>query len=189
MFDCVWSDTLHEYNYLTFDKYEVLNKYDKALLSRPLYKSEKATWYSHSLLWIKCAMENKDIAIIEHDVECVAPLDFEKRGLNIFSNYDNESEWKHYANRFTLHPYWGHRNKLVPFTHAYTLTPKIATELLAMLQPVVFKGFADDLLLKYKLEKECDNSLDKVKESVYNYTKPIINHKVGNTIDHGHVGF
>ena len=38
-------------------------------------------------------------------------------------------------------------------------------------------------------EKECDNSLDKVKESVYNYTKPIINHKVGNTIDHGHVGF
>ena len=32
-----------------------------------------------------------------------------------------------------------------------------------MLQPVVFK-FADDLLIKYKLEKECDNSLDKVKE-------------------------
>ena len=64
MFDCVWSDTLHEYDYLTFDKYEVLNKYDKALLSRPLYKSEKATWYSHSLLWIKCAMENKDIAIL-----------------------------------------------------------------------------------------------------------------------------
>ena len=43
--------------------------------------------------------------------------------------------------------------------------------------------------LKYKLEKECDNSLDKVKESVYNYTKPIINHKVGNTIDHGQGGF
>ena len=57
------------------------------------------------------------------------------------------------------------------------------------LQPVVFKGFADDLLLKYKLEKECEYSLDKVKESVYNYTKPIINHKIGNTIDHGHVGF
>ena len=99
------SDTLHEYDYLTFDKYEVLNKYDKALLSRPLFESEKQPgWYSHSLLW-KCAMENKDIAIIEHDVECVAPLDFEKRKkLNIFSNYDNESE-KHYANRFTLHPY------------------------------------------------------------------------------------
>ena len=27
-------------------------------------------------------MENKDIAIIEHDVECVAPLDFTERGLN-----------------------------------------------------------------------------------------------------------
>ena len=58
-----------------------------------------------------------------------------------------------------------------------------------MLQPVVFKGFADDLLIKYKLEKECNNSLDKVKESVYSYTKPIINHEVGNTVQHGLVGY
>ena len=47
-------------------------------------EGEKSGWYSHTLLWIKCAMENKDIAIIEHDVECVAPLDFTERGLNFF---------------------------------------------------------------------------------------------------------
>ena len=29
-------------------------------------------------------MENKDIAIIEHDVECIAPLNFTERGLNFF---------------------------------------------------------------------------------------------------------
>ena len=39
-----------------------------------------------------------------------------------------------------LYTHIKHRNKLVPFTHAYTLTPEIATELLAMLQPVVFKN-------------------------------------------------
>ena len=66
MFDCVYPDTLHEYDYLKFNKYEISNKYNKTLLSRDLTTGEKSGWYSHTLLWIKCAMENKDIAIIEH---------------------------------------------------------------------------------------------------------------------------
>ena len=65
MFDCVYPDTLHEYDYLDFGQYWGL---------RDMSEGEKAGWYSHTLLWIKCAMENKDIAIIEHDVECVACL-------------------------------------------------------------------------------------------------------------------
>ena len=178
MFDCVWSDTLHEYDYLTFDKYEVLNKYDKALLSRPLFESEKATWYSHTLLWIKCAMENKDIAIIEHDVECVAPLDFTERGLNFFCDYENNSEWENYATRFIDHPYWGEQRKIVPVTHAYTLTPEIATDMLKLATSKPLENFTDDFLIHYK-------GLDKVIDNVYNYTKPIYHKEIGGSMKHG----
>ena len=178
MFDCVWSDNLHEYDYLTFDKYEVLNKYSKALLSRPLYESEKATWYSHSLLWIKCAMENKDIAIIEHDVECIAPLDFTERGLNFFCDYQNNDEWENYATRFIDHPYWGEQRKIVPVTHAYTLTPEIATDMLKLATSKPLENFTDDFLLHYK-------GLDKVINNVYNYTKPIYHKEIGGSMKHG----
>ena len=173
MFDCVYPDTLHEYDYLEFDKYWGL---------REMSEGEKAGWYSHTLLWIKCAMENKDIAIIEHDVECIAPLEFEERGLNIFCCYQNNDEWKNYAERFLPHPHWGTQNKLVPFTHAYTLTPEIATQMLNAIQPICPNGFADDFLLAWKLK---DTSLDKVINSMYNYTKPIFDKVIGGTMSHG----
>lgn len=182
MFDCVYPDTLHEYDYLKFNKYEILNKYSKTLLSRDLTTGEQAGWYSHTLLWIKCAMENKDIAIIEHDVECIAPLEFDKRGLNIFCRYQNNNEWIDYAERFKPHPHWGQRYKIVPFTHAYTLTPDIATQMLNAIQPVCPNGFADDFLLAWQLK---DKPLDKVIDSMYNYTKPIFNKAIGGTMSHG----
>jgi len=182
MFDCVYPDTLHEYDYLKFNKYEILNKYNKTILSRDLTTGEKSGWYSHTLLWIKCAMENKDIAIIEHDVECIAPLEFEERGLNIFCCYQNNDEWENYAKRFSPHPHWGTQNKLVPFTHAYTLTPEIATQMLNAIQPICPNGFADDFLLAWKLK---NTSLDKVINSMYNYTKPIFDKVIGGTMSHG----
>mgnify|MGYP005703030107 FL=1 len=36
MFDCVYPDTLHEYDYLKFNKYEISNKYNKTILSLSL---------------------------------------------------------------------------------------------------------------------------------------------------------
>jgi len=134
MFDCVYPDTLHEYDYLEFDKYWGL---------REMSEGEKAGWYSHTLLWIKCAMENKDIAIIEHDVECVAPLDFTERGLNFFCDYQNNDEWENYATRFIDHPYWGEQRKIVPVTHAYTLTPEIATDMLKVAVSKPLENFTE----------------------------------------------
>ena len=169
MFDCVYPDTLHEYDYLEFDKYWGL---------RDMSEGEKSGWYSHTLLWIKCAMENKDIAIIEHDVECVAPLDFTERGLNFFCCYENDSEWENYATRFKDHPYWGKDKKIVPVTHAYTLTPEIATDMLKLAVSRPQDNFTDDFLLHYK-------GLDKVIDNVYNYTKPIYHKEIGGSMKHG----
>ena len=166
MFDCVYPDTLHEYDYLEFDKYWGL---------REMSEGEKAGWYSHTLLWIKCAMENKDIAIIEHDVECVAPLDFTERGLNFFCCYENNSEWENYATRFIDHPYWGRDRKIVPVTHAYTLTPEIATDMLKLAVSKPLTNFTDDFLLHYK-------GLDNVIDNVYNYTKPVYHETVGGSM-------
>ena len=172
MFDCVYPDTLHEYDYLEFDKYWGL---------RDMSEGEKAGWYSHTLLWIKCAMENKDIAIIEHDVECVAPLDFTERGLNFFCCYENNDEWKNYATRFIDHPYWGRDRKIVPVTHAYTLTPEIATDMLKVAVSKPLTNFTDDFLLHYK-------GLDNVIDNVYNYTKPVYHETVGGSMEHGETG-
>ena len=174
MFDCVYPDTLHEYDYLEFGKYWGL---------RDMSEGEKAGWYSHTLLWIKCAMENKDIAIIEHDVECIAPLNFTERGLNFFCCYENNSEWKNYATRFKDeygrgHPFWGEDRKIVPVTHAYTLTPEIATDLLKLATSRPQDNFADDFLLNYK-------GLDKVINNLYNYTKPIYHKEIGGSMKHG----
>ena len=174
MFDCVYPDTLHEYNYLEFDKYWGI---------RDFSEGEKSGWYSHTLLWIKCAMENKDIAIIEHDVECIAPLNFTERGLNFFCCYENNSEWKNYATRFKDeygrgHPFWGEDRKIVPVTHAYTLTPEIATDLLKLATSRPQDNFADDFLLNYK-------GLDKVINNLYNYTKPIYHKEIGGSMKHG----
>jgi hypothetical protein len=172
MFDCVYPDTLHEYDYLEFDKYWGL---------REMSEGEKAGWYSHTLLWIKCAMENKDIAIIEHDVECVAPLDFTERGLNFFCCYENKDEWKNYAERFIGHPYWGKQYKIVPVTHAYTLTPEIATDMLKLAVSKPLTNFTDDFMLHYK-------GLDNVINNVYNYTKPVYHETVGGSMEHGETG-
>ena len=169
MFDCVYPDTLHEYDYLEFDKYWGL---------REMSEGEKAGWYSHTLLWIKCAMENKDIAIIEHDVECVAPLDFTERGLNFFCCYQNKDEWKNYAERFINHPYWGKQYKIVPVTHAYTLTPEIAMELLKKVISKPLNNFTDDFLLQHK-------GLDNTIKNLYNYTKPIYHKNIGGSMEHG----
>ena len=169
MFDCVYPDTLHEYDYLDFGQYWGL---------RDMSEGEKSGWYSHTLLWIKCAMENKDIAIIEHDVECVAPLDFTERGLNFFCCYENNSEWENYATRFIDHPYWGEQRKIVPVTHAYTLTPEIATDMLKLATSKPLENFTDDFLIHYK-------GLDKVIDNVYNYTKPIYHKEIGGSMKHG----
>ena len=169
MFDCVYPDTLHEYNYLEFDKYWGV---------RDFTDGEKAGWYSHTLLWIKCAMENKNIAIIEHDVECIAPLDFTEEGLNFFCCYQNKDEWKNYAERFIGHPYWGKQYKIVPVTHAYTLTPKIAIELLNKIINRPLNNFTDDFLLQHK-------GLDNTIKNLYNYTKPIYHKNIGGSMEHG----
>ena len=172
MFDCVYPDTLHEYDYLEFDKYWGL---------REMSEGEKAGWYSHTLLWIKCAMENKDIAIIEHDVECIAPLNFTERGLNFFCDYQNNDEWENYATRFIDHPYWGKDKKIVPVTHAYTLTPEIATDMLKLAVSKPLTNFTDDFMLHYK-------GLDNVINNVYNYTKPVYHETVGGSMEHGETG-
>ena len=169
MFDCVYPDTLHEYDYLEFDNYWGV---------RGFTDGEKAGWYSHTLLWIKCAMENKDIAIIEHDVECIAPLDFTEEGLNFFCCYENKDEWKNYAERFINHPYWGKQYKIVPVTHAYTLTPEIAMELLKKVISKPLNNFTDDFLLQHK-------GLDNTIKNLYNYTKPIYHKNIGGSMEHG----
>ena len=169
MFDCVYPDTLHEYDYLDFGQYWGL---------RDMSEGEKAGWYSHTLLWIKCAMENKNIAIIEHDVECIAPLDFTEEGLNFFCCYENKDEWKNYAERFINHPYWGKQYKIVPVTHAYTLTPEIAMELLKKVISKPLNNFTDDFLLQHK-------GLDNTIKNLYNYTKPIYHKNIGGSMEHG----
>ena len=115
-------------------------------------------------------MENKDIAIIEHDVECVAPLDFTEEDLTFFVVM-KMIEWKT-TQKIYRPPYWGKEYKIVPVTHAYTLTPEIATDMLKLAISKPLNNFTDDFLLHYK-------GLDKVIDNVYNYTKPIYHKRLG----------
>ena len=98
--------------------------------------------------------------------------------MNFFCCYENNSEWENYATRFIDHPYWGEQRKIVPVTHAYTLTPEIATDMLKLAVSKPLENFTDDFLIHYK-------GLDKVIDNVYNYTKPIYHKEIGGSMKHG----
>ena len=81
-------------------------------------------------------------------------------------------------NKICRPPILGKDKKIVPVTHAYTLTPEIATDMLKLAVSRPQDNFTDDFLLHYK-------GLDKVIDNVYNYTKPIYHKEIGGSMKHG----
>lgn len=177
MFEAVYPPLDEKHQYLNFGRYEVGD--------RELTEGEKAGWYSHLELWRECYDKGEPIAIIEHDVMCVKPLHFPMTGMNFFCSYTNDEEWNNYAKRFINHPYWGQRYKIVPVTHAYTITPQHVETFVKDLEEMQSEGqvnnFTDDFLLNYRLSFQ---TIDEVKNTIYNYTKPIYHESVGGSMNH-----
>ncbi len=189
MFEAVYPPLGEKHQYLNFGKYghgfqPDLPGYGR----RELTEGEKAGWYSHLELWRECYDKGEPIAIIEHDVMCVKPLHFPMTGMNFFCSYANHEEWKNYAQRFADHPYWGREYKIVPVTHAYTITPHHVETFVKTLEEIQSEGkvdnFVDDFLLNYRLGFQ---KIDEVKSSIYNYTKPIYHENIGGSMEHGKI--
>ena len=188
MFEAVYPPLGEKHQYLNFGKYKIGNAPEMIEGGREHTESEKAGWYSHLELWRECYNKGEPIAIIEHDVMCVKPLHFPMTGMNFFCSYANYEEWKNYAQRFNNHPYWGEQHKIVPVTHAYTITPQHVETFVKDLEKIQSEGqvdnFVDDFLINYRLSFQ---TIHDVKSSIYNYTKPIYHENIGGSMEHGKI--
>lgn len=68
-------------------KYGLPEEKNKKFNGTPLYPHKKSCFYSHYSLWIKCIEMNEDIAIVEHDTECVGdfPSEYPADGVTQLS--------------------------------------------------------------------------------------------------------
>lgn len=64
--------------------------------SSKLYKSKKACFFSHFILWNKCIEINQPIAIVEHDTYCIGNLP-ESFTFNSIVQFSTESMFNHFS--------------------------------------------------------------------------------------------
>lgn len=64
-------------------KYNLPEEKIKKFNDTPMYPHKKSCFYSHYSLWIKCIDSNEDIAIVEHDTECIGnfPAEYSYDGI------------------------------------------------------------------------------------------------------------
>lgn len=97
-FEAITPITLHEYKILKFGR---LNSRKS---DREFTETEKAVWYSHYLMWLKCIELNEPIIIIEHDTKALGRFEV-----------DYDTEFKFLSFNRELWP-----------ASAYYITPKVA---------------------------------------------------------------
>lgn len=164
LFDAYTPDTMPDY--LNFQQFWGFREFSE---------TEKAGFYSHLELWQLCFMEEKPIAIIEHDViqrKSNMPIigDF-----FAFADFVDEDDWKNYSTRFKGHPYWGTNEALCPVTHAYYMTPDVAEALYFNISSNPVTKFVDDYMWEYMGQNT---------SKIRNYASPIYYDDIGNTMKH-----
>lgn len=84
-FDAITPDTLPDYLHFTPIQ---SNKYSRHGFFKDHTPTEKAIWYSHTELWIKCMKLNEPIIVLEHDTVPIAPEHLIWDGKTSYQVYD-----------------------------------------------------------------------------------------------------